>query len=152
MKNFENINKVLGVERLESLKGSVSLHTADIKKLDTALKNVAPANSIKTSEIKADTANFQNKLADIKNETALFRALLNSIHPVVAAQETMEKKIEAVNALLAAKPGVQLDNYLNDMQPQSKEEILLAKDLQAVNWDQIDSLEHNKRADQFSDS
>ncbi|QIA06440.1 hypothetical protein [Draconibacterium halophilum] len=147
MRQFKHVNKALGVERLELVNGTASLHIDQIDSLNRTIEKLDAKGERKITQIESETATVQNETAKFKAKSLRFGEALDSIDPLVKAQSTVEKKIAAVRAILSAKPGVKLDMDLNDKQPGSKEEQLLAKDLKSVDWETIDALEHNKRAD-----
>lgn len=147
MKQFKHINQVLGVDHLESIQGTTSLNLEQIGQIENALKP-KKSNSQNIDQLQTAAARIKAETMAIKNDTALFRTAIDSISPLVAAQESTAKKVEAVRAMLAAKPGMNLNESLSDKELTTLEELMVSKDLQQVNWDAIDKLEHNKEADQ----
>ncbi len=157
MKNFKNINKALGVNRLESLNGTVDLNIDQVATLNNALK---PANNAKKeiATAKAQTAATKNRISQLQQqatkiqeekaakekEMERFIAALDSIHPLVAAQKTIEEKEKTVRAMLAAKPGTFITGPQNE---QSTEAEYKKRGFSDANWKFIDSLPHNIEVD-----
>ncbi|MBN2640006.1 MAG: hypothetical protein JXR65_13070 [Bacteroidales bacterium] len=149
MKQFKHINQVLGVERLESIDRTASLHIDQIELLNNALEGPNAKSHPKLAATQAETSKIKGETARIKDETTLFEAALDSINPLVKVQKTVERKVEAVRALLAAKPGEKLSNNL-EIDNASMEEQLVRRDIQGIDWATIDKLEHNIKADSLN--
>ncbi len=147
MKQFSKINRVLNVPALESVKGTVDLNLEQLQEIDNALANspivklkmeTAAANK-ESTRLSNQAAELRNEIATIEQQNSAMSEALNELHPLVAAQPTLARKVKAVRALLAAGPGAVITSLDDDEQHTA--------DNNTVDWAIIDALPHNREAD-----
>lgn len=136
MNKFELLNTVLDVESLESVDNQVSFNEEQLQAVETELSTRAQ----KVVELQANvvTANTERDTAVTNAATAA--DAFNEIDASIADAKTPEAKVEAIRTLLAKKPGTQHLGNLGEG----------GEGGDAVNWDSIDNLPHNKTVDQNS--
>lgn len=141
MKQFEKLNAALGVESLEAVDEAVSLNEEQLEAIDSTLaaNDQAVADARAEAETQRDEAVQARQTAEenLQNAETAFDAIDTSI----ASAKTPEEKAEAIRALLAAQPGAKPEGNKDGEDPEAK------KSKDGVDWEAIDSLPHNKEAD-----
>jgi ATP-dependent Clp protease, protease subunit len=96
-KQFLNVNKALKVEKLESTEDGVFLNEEQLETIDLCITAAVAATT------ERDTAKTECNIA----KTALTNALtaFDAIDPSVATAKTVEAKVQAIQAVIAKKPG-----------------------------------------------
>lgn len=156
MKQFTLINAVLGVPSLESVDEVVSLNEEQLTDIEGALEQTnlvvaerdtaiaerdaaASARDLAVAERDAAVAERETAVAGrdtAQNELAAAIALFDAIDGKVAAAQTPAEKAAAISAILAAKPGAKSEGILETEDPDATST--------DVDWETIDSLEHNQ--------
>jgi ATP-dependent protease ClpP protease subunit len=131
-KQFLNVNKILGVESLESSADGIFINEQQLDQLEDRLAQdqqiVAERN---TAISERDTARAE--LSNVLNP-------FDAIDPSIASAQTPEAKVLAIRTLLAKKPSVQPAGNHDKSDPVSD----------GVHWEVINNLPHNKQVDQNS--
>ena len=154
MKQFSHLNSVLEVEALESTDEGVFLSEEQLTSVEERLEQNQQLVSERDTAVQdretaqTDLATAQGSLTTVQEtlgtvQTTLAAALdpFNAIDPVVAAAETPEAKAEAIRTLLAAKPAAIPVQTIGQKSENNRDE---------ADWETIDSLPHNKLADENS--
>lgn len=152
MKQFSNINQVLNIATLESVKGTVDLNLEQLEEINNALasspriklkKEIDTAKQ-KTAEANGLATELRAEIAAIEQRNSEMSEALNELHPIVLAQPTFAEKVKAVRALLASKLGV-----MGTSLEQTKETFNYKKaGFADADWELINNLPHNREADQ----
>ena len=157
MKQFTLLNAVLGVPSLESVDEVVSLNEEQLTEIEGALEqtnlvvaerdtafaerdSANAARDLAVTEREAAVAECETAVADrttAMHELEVFTSLIEAIDETIAAAPTTEEKVAAISALLAAKPGVKPAGNLEKEDPDANLKT-------EVDWNVIDSLEHNQ--------
>jgi ATP-dependent protease ClpP protease subunit len=136
-KQYVFVNKALNIEGIEEKDDKVTLSASQILALNDLLKAnedaIVNANEAKTQAETAKTT-AENSLSDVLNK-------LDALDPTVKAETDATAKVTAIHAKLSARPAVQPPT------PQGAGSITnVPKD--GADWNTINSLPHNKLADQ----
>ena len=139
MKQFKNLNTVLGLEALESVDESVSLNEEQLEVIEGALiqNDQAVANARTEAETERDAAN--DLLAAANNLLSNAIAAFDAIDPAIATAESPEAKAEAVRTLLSSRLGVEAIIVVEENDPEAVKS--------DVDWDVINKLPHNIAVD-----
>lgn len=160
IKQFENVNRILGIEALNATENDVYLNEEQLQTIDEQLaaasvafeENSTALAAQQTAETERDQAVSDRDAANTERDTAVSERetavadlaaaleLFNAIDPTVAAAATAEEKANALRALLAAKPGETTPGTLDKKDPKGS----AGAD---ADWEIIDQLEHNKKLD-----
>lgn len=124
-KDFQQINMLLKVEGIEEKEGNVTVSIDQMQSIDAELKKQAESAEIATNA---------------KNDLNAIVGLLDDLDPTVKAAADATAKVEAVKAKLAARPAVAAANPQGNSSSPAE-----VKD--EADWNTIDSLPHNKVAD-----
>jgi signal peptide peptidase SppA len=143
MKNFNKVNAVLKVDKLESAddKG-VYLNEDQLAALEAELTaNAASISSANTAKTAAETAKQTAEAAKKVAEDSLTaaNAELDKIDASVAGAKTITEKVSAVKTKLAEKPGAGASN------PKGED---TNHEVKGEDWATIDKLPHNLAADE----
>ena len=139
MKQFKNLNTVLGLEALESVDESVSLNEEQLEVIEGALiqNDQAVANARTEAETERDAAN--DLLAAANNLLSNAIAAFDAIDPAIATAESPEAKADAVRTLLSSRVGVEAIIVVEENDPEAVKS--------DVDWDVINKLPHNIAVD-----
>ena len=140
MKDFAQLNTVLGVENLESVDEAVSLNQEQLELVNVALSDnkQAVTNARTEAETQRDTANTERDTAQTNLSNAI--SAFDSIDKTIADAEKVEDKAAAIRTLLAEKPGSNSEG--------NKDKKDANNGSSKVNQDVIDALPHNQEFDQ----
>lgn len=143
MKQFANLNAVLGLDALESVDEAVSMNEEQLELVESALlqNDQAIADARTEAETQMDAANAE--LATAQTTLANATTAFDAIDPTIAAAQSPEAKAEAIRTLLAAKPGVKIEGILDTTDPAAKKST-------ETDWEAINNLPHNKEVDENS--
>ena len=155
MKQFAKLNAVLGLDALESADEVVSMNEEQLELVEGALlqNDQAITDAWRKAETQRDTANASLVTAETQRDaasaslataqTSLANAVaaFDAIDPIIAAAESPESKALAVRTLLAAKPGVKIEGFLETTDPAAKKST-------ETDWESINSLQHNIEVDE----
>jgi len=130
-KSFLNVNKILNVDSLESSDKGVYLNEEQLQLIEDQL---AQQQQIVEQHAEAVTQRDSAR-AELSNSIDRFNAIDRSI----ADAGSVEDKVNAIRALLAAKPGTQPEGTKDTEDPKTEK-----KD---VDWETIDKLPHNIEVD-----
>ena len=141
MKQFAKLNAVLGLDALESADEAVSMNEEQLELVESALlqNDQAVANARSEAEAQRDAANASLGTATTSLANAV--AAFDAIDPTIASAESPEAKALAVRTLLAAKPGVKIEGFLETTDPTAKKST-------ETDWEAINNLPHNKEVDE----
>jgi ATP-dependent Clp protease, protease subunit len=130
-KSFLNVNKILNADSLESSDQGVYLNEEQLQLIED---HIALENQI---VVERDNAISERDSA--KQELTNTIDQFNAIDKAVAEAESTGDKINAVRALLAARPGVNPEGTRDTKDPSNQ-----TKD---IDWETIDKLAHNLEVD-----
>lgn len=130
-KQYQNLNKTLKVEKLESSDEGVFLNEEQLNAIDQEM----------AARIQADIARTQAETDRTTAETALSNAIteLNTIGETVSQAENIADKVTAIKTLLAQKPGAKPSGVQGKKDPEVKNE--------GVDWETLNALPHMKEQD-----
>jgi ATP-dependent Clp protease, protease subunit len=161
-KQFEYINSALEVEALESSGNGVflnqdqlsaidnlinegeqhALKLVDVEKSERKLNEQLETETQAREKAEADLAERQNELTNAVSEKEKLQADnlallagLGEIHESIAKAETPEDKLNAIRAIIAAKPGARATGVQTSQDPTTRKN-------DGVDWETLNSLPH----------
>jgi ATP-dependent Clp protease, protease subunit len=135
-KQYLNVNKVLDVEKLEGEAQGVYLNESQVESLDQRL--ASDAANLQTALSERDDAVTQKEAAI--SGLGIAMAAFDAIDETITNANSTEEKVNAIRALLAAKPGVAASGTLENQDSDLTDSI-------GVDQATIDNLPHNKEVD-----
>ena len=137
MKQLPLLNKALNVDELQSSDEGVFLNEEQLTAIETSLEANQQLVTERDNAVQ-EKATAEGTLATAQQTIAQAYDPFNDIDPTIASAASAEEKATAIRALLAKKPSVVPAQNLGGNGGNQNSE---------VDWDTINSLPHNKIAD-----